>query len=1028
MHIYIKGLVIILIMTSCQHKSESTKSDNSIPVSFTTDEGTWMNIDVSPDGKTLLFDLLGDIYTMPMTGGKASPLRIDRSWDLAPKYSPDGNKIAFVSDFSGGKHQLCVMNLDGSNPKQVSNEATVHGAPAWLADGTKLVGTKDYKDRTLAKQYSIIDTSTTKLPKNVNGWYGPVISKKTGNIYFSRYNNKDILQIWKLDTSNQISQLTNSDSAYHFRPQVSHDEEWLAYGKKEIDYDEKTSTKTSLILRHLGTGKERTLIDSIDDVRLGFINLPFDLLPSFAFTPDDDNIIIAYKGKIHKIEIATGQNTIIPFSVNVLKEQTTLNKIKHEISLDSFKAKQIHAPSFHPNQNTVVFEAVGKIWYQDLKKDKPVRLTQDSIKAFTPKFSPDGKKVAYTTWSDKDKGHIMVFDMMTKKTLRLTDQEGFYINPTWSPDGQSLACIASIAPDQSYESLSDSKDLGIYVFNGLKKTAVRVADYTKLAIQNILSYAPLYFDNSGKYIFYSFNSGGRENQLKRVDLANKTTETVLNFPNGINYISPSPDGKKFVLVGNHDMFLLENLNGLDTNKTIKREDLYGLQATIPKLGTTSATMLEWHKDGSLFWNFTNELYKWESGDNNPEKLLDINLNIHKKQHTPQEMVYEHARIVTINNNQVIEDGYVVVSEGKIKDVGKMADLESNNQRLKINCSGRTVIPGLIDVHAHFHYSGNNVFTDIKPDYIANLAYGVTTIFDPAAYSNTAFSLAELVESGSVLGPRVFSSGASVLSNKNNWGHVQIDSLADAVKVVQQLKQSGAIMIKSYTQPLRDQKQWLIEAAKFYDIGVTLESSYDQMNYYTGMLDGHNAIEHNPLYMPIYKDVINYYAKTGVQITTTFGIFNIGSVFFDNERYKPDDKLTRFISSKRLKKYGSGIKKYKDLNYLKTAQDLKKVTEAGGLISLGSHGEMAGMGMHWEMWLLGNAGWTPSQILEAATINSAKKIGVSNDLGSIKTGKIADFLILNSNPLDNIRNTTDLKYVVKEGVVYDANTMKRINIQ
>jgi imidazolonepropionase-like amidohydrolase/Tol biopolymer transport system component len=1009
-------------------KADTNAESNRKNISFKTDEGTWMNVDISPDGQTILFDLLGDIYTIPVKGGEAKRIRGNNSWDLAPRFSPDGNKIAFISDFTGGEHQICFMNSDGTNPKQISDELSAHGAPCWSPDGKYIIGNKDFNDGSPLKKYSSEGLSPVEMNKDF-GWFGPVYSKSTSDIYFSQNDQKGVLQIFKMNEKDSISQITHSGELNCLRPQLSNNGKWLAYGLKEKNKSwENIDTpigKTSLMIRDLQTGVERKLLENIENVRLGIIDTPKDIMPGYTFTPDNESIIIAFNGKIHSVNISTGLSNMIPFSVEVSKDLVKPFQLKNHISLDSLKIKQIKETSFSPNGKLVAFSAIGKLWLHDLNNGETIRLTNSSINEFTPKFSPDGKTIIYGTWSDKDKGAIRIYNFEEKESKKITAVPGFYINPTWSPDGLKIAYIASLGKDKNYEDLIDSKELGVYLSNITNEPALRIADYQRIDAENILAFSPLYFDNKGEKIFFTENGENSVNKFTCINLIDKSTSTVMEVHPSINYISPSFDGKSALLVGKYDLYLYENLDKIKAKEVLSYEDIFGANPKVNTLSKSGATFVEWQKDGSILWNFTNEIYKWKLGYKEPNLLSKINLYVKKPTPSVKKIAYTNARIVTMDNNKVIENGYMIVEAGRIKKIGKASEFKDSKDIIKIDLSGKTIIPGLVDVHAHFHYGRNNTFTDTKPEYVANLAYGVTTIFDPASFTVKAFSLAEMVESGEIIGPRVFSTGAGVLSNEYNWGHVQIDSYQDAKRVVEQLKKSGAIMIKSYTQPTREIRKWLVQAANESGIGVTLESGLNQMLYYTGIVDGHNSIEHEYLYMPIYNDVIQFYAQSGVQITTTFITDDAEDILYGSEGFKPDNKLKRYRNPKRLEKYKTKSSGNFNYSFVQTAKDLKKVINAGGLVSVGSHGEMSGLGMHWEMWYLAMGGLSPDQVLKAGTITAAKKIGLDEEIGSIERGKIADFLILNTNPLNNIRNTADIKYVVKEGTIYDAESMTQL---
>ena len=109
---------------------------------FTTDEGTWMSLDVSPDGRTIVFDLLGDLYTLPIAGGTATRLTDGPTWDSHPRFSPDGKRIAFISDRTGAEN-LWIADADGKNPRAVTRgDRAWYVAPAWTPDGSAIIATR----------------------------------------------------------------------------------------------------------------------------------------------------------------------------------------------------------------------------------------------------------------------------------------------------------------------------------------------------------------------------------------------------------------------------------------------------------------------------------------------------------------------------------------------------------------------------------------------------------------------------------------------------------------------------------------------------------------------------------------------------------------------------------------------------------------------------------------------------------------------------------------------------------------------
>ena len=115
----------------------------------------------------------------------------------------------------------------------------------------------------------------------------------------------------------------------------------------------------------------------------------------------------------------------------------------------------------------------------------------------------------------------------------------------------------------------------------------------------------------------------------------------------------------------------------------------------------------------------------------------------------------------------------------------------------------------------------------------------------------------------------------------------------------------------------------------------------------------------------------------------------------------------------------------DYNHMLVAEGLRKIAEAGGLVTLGAHGQLQGLGAHWELWAIASGGMETHDALRAATINGAEYLGMEAHLGSIEVGKLADIIVLDSNPLDDIRNTESVDMTVINGVVYDADSMDQV---
>ena len=384
----------------------------------------------------------------------------------------------------------------------------------------------------------------------------------------------------------------------------------------------------------------------------------------------------------------------------------------------------------------------------------------------------------------------------------------------------------------------------------------------------------------------------------------------------------------------------------------------------------------------------------------------------------------------MNGEEVIENGTVVITDNRITAVGPAGEVSIPDDAQQFDVSGKTIMPGLIDVHAHMGYNVLDVNPQKEWQYYANLAYGVTTTHDPSASTQTVFSQAEMIESGVMVGPRVFSTGfilyGALLPDK-----AFIDSYADALSHVRRLKNLGAFSVKSYEQPRREQRQWIIRAAAAEGMLVVPEGGGDFPKNMGMIIDGHSGIEHAMSVGQIYDDVVNLFAGTRTGYTATLLVAYGGQVgenwFYQHHDVWKNEKLQSFFPPRQIEARARrrGMSDEDDFNHKLVSAGLKKISDAGGLITLGAHGQLQGLGAHWELWAITHGGMLPHDALRAGTINGAEYLGMEEHLGSIEAGKLADLMVLDANPLEKIENSESIRMTVINGVVYDSDTMNQL---
>ncbi|MGB0525483.1 MAG: TolB family protein [Flammeovirgaceae bacterium] len=438
-------LFLLLFIPSLAWTQDDKKWDVNQPpgpfkeVAFVTDEGTWMNLDVSPDGQTIIFDLLGDIYSIPISGGEAKALRTGHPFEVQPRFSADGSKICFTSDAGGGDN-IWVMNADGSDAKQITKESfRLLNNPVWTPDGNYLIARKHFTStRSLGAgelwMYHISGGSGIQLTKKKNKQQDlnePSVSSDGRYIYYSedmypggffQYNkdpNSQIYVIKRYDReTGEIETITGGPGGA-CRPQISRDGKTLAFVKRVRE-------KSVLYLHDLETGEEKPIFDGLSKDQQEAWAI-FGVYTGFNWMPNNQEIVIWGNGKIWRVNVDCSEAKEIPFNVASKHKIAEAVRFKQNVSPDKFKAHVIRHAITSPDEQWLVFSAVGYLWKKQLPNGKPTRLTAGKDFEFEPSFSPDGTKIVYVTWNDEENGALMTLDWKAKKAQAQICQRSKYV-------------------------------------------------------------------------------------------------------------------------------------------------------------------------------------------------------------------------------------------------------------------------------------------------------------------------------------------------------------------------------------------------------------------------------------------------------------------------------------------------------------------------------------------------------------------------------------------------------------------------
>lgn len=1018
---------------SAQEPADTTNADSASTapkpdpgptrtIEFDVDEGTWMNLDVSPDGSTILFDLLGDLYTVPVEGGEATLLLGGRDWDHQPRYSPDGDRIAFISD-RDGMMNLWVANAVGTELKQLSRDKLYPSStPLWAPDGQVIAVRQSATEPSLYSYY-LDGGSGYRLP--VSGDIeAPELSPDSRYLYLAGMRRVDRV------AGDTVSIGDGS------RPKVSPDGSWLAYARPN-------ASETALHIRDLRSGLDRRLVDRITRSSTSGVGE----IPNYAFTPDSRSIILSIDGKIHRVDVESGQSEEIPFRAHVSQEVVEPIRVEHRVDDgDDLRVRIIRWPSLSPDGRRVAFGAVGKVWIGELTGEAvavgdtaatppPVRarrLTNSTAREYAPSYSPDGRWIAYTTWTDTAFGHVMVAPAEGGEPRAVTAIAGRYANPVWSGDGQKLAFLrgGGVEARRGQPEQETYFDVMWAPIEGGEPRHITTTVPSRAHGFPMRYYPVIAFSADGTRVYFSqWSARGKPGETPKATLysirLDGTDRREHITTTALDEIVPSPDGRRVAFV-RREQVIVAALPPLVSSAI--ELDLDNGAVPVQNLTKTGGNYVSWLDTATVAWVFANKLYRQRLDQDSAEIIGEIALTLPRAKPSGT-VAFTNARIITMKGDEVIPSGTVLVENNRIRAVGPSVPIPPDAE--VFDAAGKTIMPGLVDVHAHMHYHAFEAFPQQKWEYVVNLAYGVTTTFDPSAHNLDVFAQQEMVEAGEMLGPRIFSTGDVILGRESlPVVYENIQGLEDARTVVKRFKAYSPEMLKQYMQPRRDQRQWIIQAAREEGIMVTAEGGGDLVLDLTMVLDGYTAFEHSLPIAPLYNDVIELVARSRVHYTPTlivaYGGPTLENYFVSKSDIYNDPKLRRFTPEANLERF----RRWEHIpdeeqHWLKVSQAAAAIAHAGGNVSLGAHGNRQGLGAHWELWGLQMGGLTNHQALRAGTLTGAEKIGYAQDLGSIEPGKLADFLVLHANPLDDIRNTAEIQYTVKNGYVFDAESMTEV---
>lgn len=1043
------------------------------PLTFTTSEGTWLSLDLSPDGSTIVFDLLGDLYTLPAAGGTATRITSGSGFDAQPRWSPDGKAIVFVSDRSGSEN-LYLADPDGKHVRALTRgSGMAYVSPEWMPDGQYLVVSRSNDLWLYHKDGGSGLRLTGQQPAGGGGGPGGgnapsnfmgasptpdgrwiYASARTGPAGYNQMLGSTQLVMYDRQTGRLERRTLNLGTG--FRPAVSPDGKWLAYASRRL-------AVTGLKLRDLATGDERWIAHDIqrDDIESRGSR---DLLPGYAWTPDSKALVLAHHGRIWRLDVASGQQVQIPFTARVDQMIGELVRFEYPVDDSVLTVRQVRGARPSPDGRRLVFSALDRLWIMDLPGGTPRRLTNSNDGEHSPAWSPDGRSLAWVTWNE-DGGDIWRMTMPNGRPEKLTTQTAYYDDIAWSPTGTRL--VAARAPRQQRAIVNDEINPALVITDLVWIPATGGAATFITTLTN--ASRPHFTADTERVWVYEGGDGLVSMRWDGTDRRAHLRVTGYQAPGGGPNAQPrqaqellaSPDGRRVLARVDNKLFVVPLPMTGGATPTVSVNQPAGGPLPFRRLSRTGGEFLGWNADSrGVYYSLGRSFFQYDlaradslaadsaakapppraagggsgggaGGGGATGKPVyeptrtDITL-VAAKDRPAGNVLLRGARIITMKGDEVIARGDVLVTNNRIAAVGAEGSVSAPTGTRTIDVSGKTIIPGLVDIHAHM-WPQWGVHAPQPYMYTVNLAYGVTTTRDPQTSQSDVISYGDAVEVGQMIGPRIYATGPGIFA----WDNVSgADDAREVMKRYSEFHRTETI--KQYMAGDRRQRQWLVMAAKEQRITPTLEGGLDFRKNLTEAMDGYAGLEHTLPIAPLYQDVLQLLAASGTTYTPTL-LVQYGGPWAENWWYAHHDilsdaKLTRFTPFSELERRGLRRPQWfreNEYSFRLFAEQARKLVEAGGRVGLGGHGQLQGLGVHWELWTIASGGMKPMDALRVGTIFGAEAIGLGRHLGSVEAGKLADLVVLDANPLDDIRNTNTIRYVMKNGRLYEGDSLAEI---
>ncbi len=961
-------------------------------ISYRADSFTDPTLDVSPDGQRLYFSAMGEIYAVPIAGGSAEPLPLGPGWKMRPAISPDGLSIAFLSDRGAGiaawRSPLsadrppvgqAVPDHEAYTLAWVDNDTLV-SAGGSMRDGSGLGLTVDYVgehgDARLAGQSIATNPTAAVYP------VASMTADHEGNVFLHRGN------IVRADASTGIENVVFAVGEDPIsQPRVTSDGAWLGFATM-------SGGSTHLMLKNLASGELRSTGCRLNPFSRSSSSPGRE--PSYAFIPGHHAVVLERDGQFHK---CTFEGVETPIAIEAEVRVDLAPRIRPSLIQQTGAPRLPLDLTSTGDGRIVAFSSAGHVWIQNRTGGQTHRISSSDAQERTPAFSPDGRSLAYVERFQDQSSSLRLLDLETGTSTVLTRSPAALGSPAWSPNGRRIAFVE--------KSVNYPADEATLRWLGLDGSAGVVGQIKNSGFE---PFPRIAWDSSGSAILYT--QWQRPNLILLSHPLDAEPQQLLSADHRARELFVSPSGRFVALRTRDGIYTTPILLSSGDRPNFSWADIRSMK----RLWVGGVDHLQWRADDSLLWSVQNRLMEASPGEE-PRLVADLSLPAEPTAE-PERRAYVGATVISMDRAGTI-DGAVIVTRGRtLEYVGTREGAPDLSGIATTDLSGKWIVPGFIDVHAHnIGTEISEINAPVSQFNLAELSFGVTTVFDPSASSFVESTVAwAMSQRDEFIGPTIYGTGVPVLGNAGHRNQMDVESYEHALVLASDIAGRGGLMIKEYRQGTRQQRQWLAQAALATGLGITSDEDEIPAVALPLIMDGYTAVEH-AVEGPFREDIKQFLIQSQASLTPTLGTGAIEAGFV-SESDLTDPRRDCLFSAARFA-HRSSVPVSESL--ISTGMgvalaDYADLLNRGARVTIGGHGDAWGLDFHWELELLAMGGATPINLLQAATMNGAEKLGLESRIGSLVQGKDADFIVLNANPLEDIRNARNIERVVRRGRV------------